>query len=104
MKRKIKRTRVIQLHIWMNNKKQTWYDSEVVNVQSGKPQPGKRIVLDIGEDATIPEMKIAVAEVLTKYKRQLFAGGYYYVVAVVQRPDGEVGYRTIVPKVYPKED
>jgi hypothetical protein len=102
--RKVKRTRVIQLHVWMQNPKQTWQDSEVLNAQSGQPQPGKRIVLDIGEGATIPEMKIAVAEVLDKYRKQLVKGGYYYVVAVVQRPDGEVGYRTIVPKVYPKED
>jgi hypothetical protein len=89
-------TKIIELHIWMMNRRQSWKEPEVVNSQ-GRGQKGKRIVLDIGPDTTIPEMKIAVAEQLIKFKKDLL---YYYVVAVVQRDDGEVGFRTIVPKVY----
>jgi len=48
------------------------------------------------ETESIATMKIAVADVLKKYLRTI---KYYYVVAVVQREDSTVGYRTIVPKV-----
>jgi hypothetical protein len=90
---------VIELHIWMQNKKETWHEPEVVN-RFGNEQRGKRIVLDIEENTPIAEMKIAVARELDKWITQL---RYYYVVAVVQRDDGEIGFRTIVPKTYPKK-
>lgn len=86
--------RVIELHLWIQNKKETWRDPEVVN-RFGHEQRGRRIVIDIAEGTAISEMKIAVAEELEKYAGKL---RYYYVVAVVQRDDGEVGFRTIVPK------
>jgi NAD(P)H-flavin reductase len=86
--------RIIELHLWVQNKKETWRESEVVN-RFGVEQRGKRIVLEIAEGTGIPEMKIAVAKELDKYANKL---RYYYVVAVVQRDDGEVGFRTIVPK------
>ena len=86
--------RVIELHLWIQNKKETWKEPEVVN-RFGKEQRGKRIVLEVAEGTGIPEMKVAVAKELDKYVKQL---RYYYVVAVVQRDDGEIGYRTIVPK------
>jgi hypothetical protein len=85
---------VIALHIWIQNKKETWREPEVVN-KFGNKQRGKRIVLEIGENTPVAEMKIAVAEELEKYTGKI---RYYYVVAVVQRDDGEVGYRTVVPK------
>jgi hypothetical protein len=59
------------------------------------PHVGKRVVLEV-ETESIATMKIAVADVLKKYLRTI---KYYYVVAVVQREDSTVGYRTIVPKV-----
>lgn len=86
--------RVIELHLWIQNKKETWKEPEVVN-RFGREQRGKRIVLEVAEGTGIPEMKVAVAKELDKHVKQL---RYYYVVAVVQRDDGEVGHRTIVPK------
>jgi hypothetical protein len=86
--------RVIELHLWIQNKKETWREPEVVN-RFGVEQRGKRIVLEIAEGTGIPEMKVAVARELDKYVKKL---RYYYVVAVVQRDDGEIGFRTIVPK------
>jgi hypothetical protein len=91
--------RVIELHIWMQNKKETWHEPEIIN-QFGNDHRGKRIVLDIEENTTIAEMKIAVATELDKYITQL---RYYYVVAKVQRDDETIGYRTIVPQTYPKK-
>lgn len=91
--------RVIELHIWMQNKKETWREPEVIN-QFGNEQRGKRVVLDVAENTSIAEMKVAVATELDKWIEQL---RYYYVVAVVQRDDGTVGYRTIVPQTYPKK-
>jgi hypothetical protein len=91
--------KVIQLHVWMQNKRGTWTESEVMTKQpsTGKmvPHKGKRIVLDV-ETESISTMKIAIAHVLKKYLRQI---KYYYVVAVVQREDNTIGYRTIIPKV-----
>lgn len=91
--------KVVQLHIWMQNKKGTWTEKEVLTKQPSTgqmvPHVGKRVVLDIETD-NINTMKIAVSEVLKDYMRTL---KYYYVVAVVQRENGEIGYRTIVPKV-----
>lgn len=92
--------KVIQLHVWMQNRRKTWTESEVQvsrfrdNKKVMVPHPGKRIVLDIETD-NITQMKLAVAKVVKEYEKQL---GYYYVVAVVQRDDGEIGYRTIVRK------
>jgi hypothetical protein len=86
--------RVIQLHLWIQNKKETWKEPEVIN-RFGKEQRGKRIVLDVDEGTAIATMKTAVAKELDKRIKQL---RYYYVVAVVQRDDGEIGYKTIVPK------
>jgi hypothetical protein len=94
-------TKIIQLHIWMQNKRMKWKEPEVINPHSKKPQPGKRIVLDVSEGTGIPEMKVAVAQELEKYKKNIL---YYYVVAVVERDDGEIGYRTIVGKVFMKKD
>jgi hypothetical protein len=88
---------VIELHIWMQNKKETWNEPEVIT-SLGNAQRGKRVVLEIGEGTSINEMKVAVAKELDKYHGKL---KYYYVVAVVQRDDGEVGFRTIVPKTIP---
>jgi hypothetical protein len=79
----------------MQNKRETWTEPEVIN-RFGNVQKGKRIVLDIAEGTSIPEMKVAVARELDKYIKQL---KYYYVVAVVQRDDGELGFKTIVRKV-----
>lgn len=89
-------TTIKELHIWMQNRRMNWKESNVKN-SSGRSQPGKRIILDIEPGTPVAEMKIAVAEELIKYKKELL---YYYVVAVVERDDGEMGYRTIVPKVY----
>jgi hypothetical protein len=89
-------TKIKELHIWMQNRRMNWKEPEVVNSQ-GHLQKGKRIVLEIADGTPVSEMKIAVAEELIKYKKQLL---YYYVVAAVERDDGEFGYRTIVPKVY----
>ena len=91
--------KVIQLHVWMQNKSESWEDKEVMVKQpsTGKmvPHRGKRLVLEI-ETESFAAMKIAVAKALKKYKRSI---KYYYVVAVVQREDLTIGYRTIVPKV-----
>jgi hypothetical protein len=86
--------RVIELHLWIQNKRETWHEPEVVN-KFGNQQRGKRIVLEVPEGMSIPEMKILVAETLDKYIGKL---KYYYVVAMVRREDGEYGFRTIVPK------
>lgn len=94
---------VIQLHVWMQNKKETWTDPEVLvartDPRDGRkkmfPHVGKRAVLDV-ENMTIPAMKSAVAELVDSYLQKGLK--YYYVVAVVQRDDGEIGYKTIVPK------
>ena len=86
--------RALELHIWMQNKKQTWTEPEVVN-RLGKHQRGKRIVLELKEGTTVAEMKVAVATELDRWRKQL---RYYYVVVVAQRDDGRIGYRTIVPK------
>lgn len=84
--------KVIQLHLWMRDKRHKWTESEVINAKSQKPQPGKRIVLDIMTES-ITEMKLAVARELQKWLPKL---DYYYVVAVVEREDGTIGYRVVV--------
>lgn len=86
---------VISLHIWVQNKKERWKEPEVVN-RFGREQRGKRIVLDLDEGTSIAEMKIAVAKELDRFAGKL---RYYYVVAVLQREDGKIVYRTIVPKI-----
>jgi len=88
-------SQVIELHVWMQNRQMNWKESEVINPHSGKPQPGKRVVLEVGEGTSIPEMKVEVARILDKNIKHLL---YYYVVAVMQKDDGQIGYRTIVPK------
>lgn len=88
--------KIKELHIWMQNRKMNWKEPEVVNSQ-GKMQKGKRVVLEIADGTPVAEMKVEVAKILKQYKKQLL---YYYVVAVVEREDGEFGFRTIVPKVY----
>ena len=85
--------RVIQIHLWMMDKRQSWHESEVIN-RYGKPQPGKRIVLDV-MNPSIVEMKMAVAKELASWKDKIL---YYYVVVVVEKDDGTIGYRTIVKK------
>jgi hypothetical protein len=85
--------KVIALHVWMQNKRETWTEPEVTN-RFGRVQRGRRVILDVDEGTTIPEMKIAVAEELKKHIRDL---KYYYVVVQVQRDDGDYGFRTIVP-------
>jgi hypothetical protein len=84
-----------ELHVWMQNKRETWTEPEVIN-KWGQEQKGKRIVIEVSEKTTIPEMKIAVAEQLERFRKQL---KYYYVVAVVEKEDGTFAYKTIVKKV-----
>jgi len=87
---------LIEIHIWMQNKRKTWTEPEVINPHSGKPQPGRRVVLDVGPGTSVAELKVSIAKELEKVTKELL---YYYVVAVMQKDDGQIGYRTIVRKV-----
>lgn len=93
-------SRIIQLHLWMRDKKERWVEPEVVNNLSGNPTPGKRIVIDIDTD-NLMEMKLAVAKELRPWIDKL---KYYYVVAVRQAEDGSVTYRMVVRKQMIEED
>jgi ribosomal protein S5 len=86
--------KVIQIHIWLKDKKERWREPEVVNPRSNKPMKGKRIVLEPESDS-LTGMKIQVAREIQKWYRtgELLS---YYVVVVVRREDGEIAYRTIV--------
>jgi len=83
--------KVIQLHLWMRDKRKRWTEPEVIN-KWGKPQPGKRIVLDI-QTESVMAMKLAVAKELQRWMDKI---EYYYVVAVVEKNDGTIGYRVVV--------
>lgn len=91
--------KIIQLHVWIQNKRKTWTEPEVMRFSKrypeGKPASGKRIVLE-PETQSIPGLKIQIAKELAKWRPQLL---YYYVVMVVEKSDGTPGYRTIVPKI-----
>jgi hypothetical protein len=87
--------KIIQLHVWMQNKSKSWETPEVPRGKDGHPSPGKRIVLE-PESQNIISIKLQIAKELAKYRRELLN---YYVVVVVERSDGTPGYRTIVPKV-----
>lgn len=87
-------SKIIQLHLWMRDKAEKWFEYEVINNISKKPTPGKRLVIDINTD-NIFDMKLAVAKELRPYLDKI---QYYYVVAVRQAEDGSVTYRTVVRK------
>ncbi len=85
--------KVIQLHLWMQNKNHTWTEPEVVN-RHGNEQPGKRIVIEPSGHSVV-QMKLDVARELQRWLNKI---QYYYVVAVVQDDNNEIRYKTIVPK------
>jgi hypothetical protein len=88
---------VIQLHLWMMDKKHKWTEPEVVKKDpDGKlyEAPGKRIVIEPSGPSVI-QMKMDVARELDKWIKRL---EYYYVVAVAEKSDGTPVFRTIVPK------
>lgn len=85
--------KVIQIHLWIQNKNHTWTEPEVIN-RHGNEQPGKRIVIE-PSGPSIVQMKLDVARELQRWIKKI---QYYYVVVVVEKDDGEIGYRTIVPK------
>lgn len=84
---------VIQLHLWIMDKKKTWTEPEVVN-RHGNESPGRRIVIEPSGPSVV-QMKLNVARELGKWMGKII---YYYVVAVVEKDDGSIAYRTIVPK------
>ena len=71
--------KVIALHIYVREKK--------------KDENRKIIVKPSSQD--ISAMKLDIAKTINPIVRRI---EYYYVVAVVRRPDGKHGYRTVVPK------
>jgi hypothetical protein len=91
--------KILQLHLWIQNKRETWTEPEVIRFSKkfpeGKPSKGKRIVIE-PESQSLPGLKIQLAKELEKWKAQI---KYYYVVVVVEKSDGTPGYRTIIPKV-----
>jgi hypothetical protein len=91
--------KIIQIHVWIQNKRETWAEPEVLRFSKqhpeGKPVRGKRIVLE-PESQSITAIKMQIARELMKWKGQLLS---YYVVIVVEKRDGAPGYRTIVPKI-----
>jgi hypothetical protein len=89
--------KVIQLHVWLKDPKNKWYEPEVVN-KNGDPVPGKRIVIEPSGPSVV-QMKLDVAKVILEWRNKIES---YYVVAVVERDDGTPGYRTIVPMTFIK--
>jgi hypothetical protein len=93
--------KIIQLHLWMKDKKDQWTEPEVLrkkyvnNVLQMAPAIGKRIVLEPESDS-ITGMKIQIAKEILKWRRTGKLKSYY-VVAVAQKNDGEVAFRTIIP-------
>ena len=88
---------VTALHVWMRDKKKEWKQAGVIN-QFGNQQPGKRVIIKVGSNWTPSTMKIEVAKVIKKYKRQLY---YYYVVVEVKKEDGDFAYKTMVGRTTP---
>jgi hypothetical protein len=90
--------KVLELHVWIQNKKETWTEPEVLRFSKaypeGRPSRGKRLVM-IPESQVLNSMKLQIAKELAKWRSQL---AYYYVVVAVEKSDGTTGYRTIVPK------
>jgi hypothetical protein len=94
---------VIQLHVWMQNRRESWVDPEVQTIKTDPtdgrkklmPHVGKRVVLDV-EGLSVTAMKTLVAQTVDSYIQKKLL--YYYVVAVILRDDGEYGYKTIVRK------
>jgi len=91
--------KILQLHLWIQNKRETWTEPEVLRFSKqcpeGKPSRGKRIVIE-PESQSLAGIKLQIAKELVKYRNQLL---YYYVVVVVEKSDGTPGFRTVVPKV-----
>jgi hypothetical protein len=92
---------VIQLHVWLKDSRERWLEKEVLVMKTDPkdghkkmlPHVGKRIVLEV-EGVSIARMKTMVAETVEKWIGKKLKN--YYVVAVVQRDDGSIGYKTIV--------
>ena len=91
--------KIAQLHLWLQNKQGTWTEPEVLRFSKqypdGKPARGKRIVLE-PETQSIANIKLQIAKEIVKWRKQIES---YYVVVVIERSDGTLGYRTIVPKI-----
>lgn len=91
--------RIVQLHLWIQNAEKSWTEPEVLRFSKqfpeGKPSRGKRIVLE-PESQAIADIKLQIARELVKWRKQIES---YYVVVAVERGDGTIGYRTIVPKI-----
>ena len=90
--------KILQIHLWMQNKKETWTEPEVLRFSKlypeGKPQRGKRIVIE-PDSQSLPAIKLQIAKELIKWRSQLL---HYYVVVVVEKSDGSPGFRVIVKK------
>jgi hypothetical protein len=86
----------------MKDKKGEWREPEVLrkryenDKQVMVPSVGKRVVLE-PESESLTGMKIQIAKELMKWRRKGKLKSYY-VVAVAEREDGEIGYRTIIPQ------
>lgn len=87
--------KIIQIHIWLKDKRDRWREPEVLSGRSQKPMKGKRIVIEPESDS-LTVMKIQVAREVMKW-RNTGELRSYYVVVVVQKEDGDIAYRTIVP-------
>ena len=85
---------LIEFHVWLHDKARKWKEPEVH--RNGKPVPGKRLVIEPESD-NITQMKLQIARAITPYRRSGKLQ-YYYVVAVAETEDGNLAYRTIVPK------
>lgn len=91
--------KIIQLHIWLKDKKERWTEPEVLRQHTidGKkamlPAPGKRLVIEPESDS-LTQMKIQIARTVIPFRSKIRS---YYVVAVVEKSDGEVAFRTIIP-------
>lgn len=91
--------KILQLHLWIQNKQGTWSEPEVVRFSKkypdGKPARGKRIVIE-PETQSLADIKLQIAREVVKWRNQIES---YYVVVAIERSDGTTGYRTIVPKI-----
>jgi hypothetical protein len=87
--------KITQIHLWMHDKTDTWREPEVINPRTGKPQKGKRIVLEPESDS-LTGMKIQIAREIRKWTNTGKLKNYY-VVIVVEKSDGEFAYRTVIP-------
>ena len=86
--------KIIQIHLWMHDKADRWREPEVTNPRSGKPQKGKRIVMEPETDS-LTQMKIQIAREVIKWRKTGQLKNYYVVIAV-QKEDGEIAYRTVI--------